>query len=177
MNKKGSIRMGPGASSLVLIFVMLSLSVLAMLALSGANSNLQMGRRSVQVTEEIYNLYEAAEQTRAQIAQLLDKSREETQTDADYLRTVAENLVERQRSEEEGLAQIRIENGAACWEEGDGVYTLDCAISLGRIDLRESEEDVMRGDIAAETAGAGEWLRHNLTVDRAQMEDDWDEWS
>ena len=63
---------------------------------------------------------------------------------------------------------MRLEEGAVCWEEGDGVYTLDCAVSLG-----------LDGETAGNGAGAlpGDWIRHNLTVDRAQMEDDWDEWS
>ena len=168
MNQKDSIRIGPGASSLILIFVMLSLSVLAMLTLTGANNDRQMGRRSIQVTEEIYTLNEKAEATRAKVCEVLAECRAQGADDADYLQQAAGMLLASETYEDGLPAQMRLEEGAVCWEEGDGVYTLDCAVSLG-----------LDGETAGDGAGAltGEWIRHNLTVDRAQMEDDWDEWS
>ena len=69
MRRKSSISIGPGASSLILIFVMLSLSVLAMLALTGGYNDREMGRRGADVTGQIYSLYEEAENTRAAIAE------------------------------------------------------------------------------------------------------------
>ena len=151
MRQKGSISMGPGASSLILIFVMLSLSVLAMLALTGGHNDREMSRRSVEVTEEIYALYEKAEYRRAEIAQTMAALREASAGEEEYLRGVSED------------GSLSISDGMICWEEKDGVYTLDCAVALDG--YQENS-----GEPAA-------WIRHKLLVDRAQAEEDWEEWN
>ena len=166
MKNKSSISMGPGASSLILIFVMLSLSVLAMLSLTGGYNDKQTGLRSAQVTQQVYELFEDAEHTRATVGEILEFCRDKATNQQEY-----ENLVDArilsipplpmsigQSGAENDLS---IEDGWICWQDKDGVYTLDCAVLL---DPYEQEEDHVA------------WVRHNLTVDRAQMEDEWEEW-
>ena len=62
MKKKSSITLGPGAPSLILIFVVLSLSVLAMLSLMTAKNDLQLSHRSAEAAETVYRLREQAEE-------------------------------------------------------------------------------------------------------------------
>ena len=67
MNQKSRISFGPGAASLILIVVLLSMSVLGMLALMNARSDSRLSRRSVQVAQAGYALNAEAE---AQLAKL-----------------------------------------------------------------------------------------------------------
>ena len=65
MKRKSNISLGPGAASLILILVVLSLSVLGMLALMNARSDLVLSQRNAQVIESTYALNVRAEKTRA----------------------------------------------------------------------------------------------------------------
>ena len=49
MKSKTSVSLGPGASSLILIFVTLSLAALGMLSLLTSRNDLRFSERSVQV--------------------------------------------------------------------------------------------------------------------------------
>ena len=71
MNRRSSIQFGPGASSLILIFVVLSMSILGMLALINGRSDFQLSRRSAQVIEAVYQLNERAELRRAELDALV----------------------------------------------------------------------------------------------------------
>ena len=55
MRKKGNIGMGPGAASLIMIFVMLSMSVLSMLSLMNSRNDVRLSERSAEVAGEIYS--------------------------------------------------------------------------------------------------------------------------
>ena len=156
MRKKDSISLGPGASSLILIFVMLSLSVLAMLALSSGYHDRQMSLRSAEIAEEIYALYEQAEETREKIGESLQKCLETSADETQYLRAAAEAV--------SGISDgIVPEENVVSWEEKDGVYTLQCAVSIGTY--------------GQETDRPGIWKKHILLADRAQSEEEWDEWN
>ena len=71
MRKKSSISLGPGASSLILIFVVLSMSILGMLSLMTARNDLNLSQRSAEATEMVYRLRERAEERRAAVERLL----------------------------------------------------------------------------------------------------------
>ena len=83
MKRASSVRLGPGAPSLILIFVALSLSALAVLSLMTARNDLKLGERSVQVTQSVYELGEQAEELRAQICAALAAARESGDTSLD----------------------------------------------------------------------------------------------
>ena len=53
MNRKSNVSLGPGASSLILIFVVLSMAVLGMLSLMTSQNDLRLSERNVQVTEAV----------------------------------------------------------------------------------------------------------------------------
>ena len=161
MRKQSSIRMGPGASSLILIFVMLSLSVLAMLSLVSGRNDLELSVRSARVAEEVYSLFENGERTRAAVGEIMTQSRENAADENGYLKQVAEKLSAgitwpAGLEQSDTASGFSIRGGAVCWQEKDGVYTLDCAVMLDPF----------------EAPGEGaRWVRHNLTIDRAEWEE------
>ena len=76
MKNKSSITLGPGASSLVLIFVVLSLAALGMLSLMTSRNDLSLAERSAQVIEAVYALNVRAEEKRAELDGLLKECTE-----------------------------------------------------------------------------------------------------
>ena len=125
MNRRSSIQFGPGASSLILIFVVLSMSILGMLALINGRSDFQLNRRSAQVIEAVYQLNERAELRRAELDALV-------RDHADYADLLPEG--------------VTLEDGALCWAEEDGLRTLDCALSV-----QDGRTVWLRHDMMAET--------------------------
>ncbi|MBR1607062.1 MAG: hypothetical protein IJ664_05075 [Clostridia bacterium] len=125
MNRRSNIHFGPGAASLILIFVVLSMSVLGMLALINGRNDARLSRRSAQVIEAVYQLNERAELRRAELDALVKNH-------ADYAALLPEG--------------VSLEDGALCWTEEDGLRTLDCALSAG-----DGGTAWLRHDMMAET--------------------------
>ena len=132
MKKKSSIRFGPGASSLILIFVVLSMSVLGMLALMNGRNDARLSQRSAQVIEAVYQLTELAEQRRA----VLDALLAEAGPDADIEALLPDG--------------VYLEDGALCWQETDGSRVLDCALAIFPSG-GDNRMAWVRHDLAAET--------------------------
>ena len=116
MSKKGSIRLGPGAPSLILIFVALSMSVLAMLSLITARVDLQLSERSAEATETVYRLRERAEERRAAAGALMAAGGQEA--------------LEAALESDPALEGVTLEGDRMIWEERDDTRTLACAVSL-----------------------------------------------
>ena len=85
MKKKSHISFGPGAASLILIFVVLTLSVLGMLSLMNARNDRVLSERNAAVTESIYVLNARAENTRAALDEVLYVLAGGAQNDDEYL--------------------------------------------------------------------------------------------
>ena len=147
MKSKNSVSLGPGASSLILIFVSLSLAALGMLSMLTSRNDLRFSERSVQVIEEIYALNERAEERRALLENILFTSASEAENEADYLAAIEIALPE----------DIRLEDRALVWEEADDSRYLDCALEILPLS----------SDVRAQ------WLRHNLTAEIGE-DDSWD---
>lgn len=131
MKKKSSISFGPGASSLILIFVVLAMSVLGMLSLMNSRSDIRLSERSVKVTEAVYALQVKAEEKRATIDKIL------ADNGADGL--------------EDALPEdAEWENGVISWQETDGFRTLDCALKVQEAEGAERSRWV-RCDLIAQT--------------------------
>ena len=111
--KKSSISFGPGASSLILIFVVLAMSVLGMLTLMNSRNDVRLSERSAQVTEAVYALNAQAEEKRAALDALIKRFG----GDMDAL----------DESLPEGVAR---EENLLSWEETDGVRRLACAVEI-----------------------------------------------
>jgi len=120
MSRKSRISFGPGAASLILIVVILTMSVLGMLALMNARSGSRLSRRSVQVIQAGYALNGQAERTLASLDAIAARCAAEAQSDEAYLAAVADALPQ-------GAA---MDGREIVWSETDGYRTLECAVEL-----------------------------------------------
>ena len=142
-NRKSSVSLGPGASSLILIFVALSMSVLAMLSLMSARNDLRLSERSAEVTEAVYRLEARAEYQRAALNGMLKSAADAAryagiaETDEDYLTAVRAYLP----------LDMAMEDRIISWSLSDGYRTLDCALTV----------------LPLGGEARSEWARHDLT--------------
>ena len=135
--KKSSITLGPGASSLILIFVVLSLTALGMLSLMTSRNDLRLAERSAQVTEAVYALNVRAEERRAELDGIV-KSCLENGTVAELEDVLPED--------------VELEDGLLLFTLDDGARMLDCALEI----VPSGEEQRLawvRYDLTAETEG------------------------
>lgn len=110
MKRKSSISFGPGASSLILIFVVLAMSVLGMLTLMNSRNDIRLSERSVKVMEAVYTLQAKAEETRATLDEIIVKGDKAAGADLPEGAEWEDNVIS--------------------WQERDGVRTLDCALEV-----------------------------------------------
>lgn len=104
MKKRSVIKLGPGAPSLILVFVVLSMSILGTLALVTAQNDLHLSQRSAEVIEAVYRLNARAEEHRA-------------------------SLMGFPVNEADGTASTAVREGdTLVWQETDGTRTLHCVI-------------------------------------------------
>ena len=120
MNRKSRISFGPGAASLILIVVILSMSVLGILALMNARSDIKLSDRSVQVVEATYALNENAERRLASLDAIASRYAAISETDDDYAAAMRAFLP----------TDMAMSDRTISWEETDGVRTLECAVTL-----------------------------------------------
>ena len=141
--KKSSITLGPGASSLILIFVVLSLTTLGMLSLMASRNDFRLAQRSAQVTEAVYALQVRAEERRAELDGILASCAKEAGDEETYLAAVEASLPD----------DVELDGTLLLFTEEDDARMLDCALALQP--LGEGQRTV--------------WARFNLT---AETEDD-----
>ncbi|MBR4539196.1 MAG: hypothetical protein IKO52_10175 [Clostridia bacterium] len=127
MKKKSMISFGPGASSLILIFVVLALSVLGILSLMNSRNDIRLSERSVQVTQAVYALQTAAEEKRAALDALLCQAALEAGGQEAYESAIAAALPE----------DVEWADGVLSWEETDGFRSLNCALETQPLDAQE----------------------------------------
>ena len=111
MDRKSHISMGPGAASLILIFVMLSASVLAMLTMMNSRNDRFLSERSARVAEAVYALNAKAEESRAELSGF---------------------LIGKQLSDTTEMPDNRFlaEGDTITWTEADGSRTLSLRVQL-----------------------------------------------
>ena len=101
--KKSGFSIGPGAASLILVLVMLSMSVLAMLTLMSVRNDAVLAERAVTVAESAYGLCDRSERTLAQLKAQMERG--ETPDEA-----------------------FTLEGNTVSWRETDGDRVLYCAV-------------------------------------------------
>lgn len=89
--KKREFHLGPGAASLLLIALVLSMSVLGLLSLTSARSDDAMTARSAAVAQEIARLNEISERSLSELDAVLAAC-SDAQSEEEYLIRIAENL-------------------------------------------------------------------------------------
>ena len=149
MKQKSRISLGPGAPSLILIFVVLSMSVLGMLALMSARNDLHLSERSAEVAEIVYALTERAEERHRAIDNLLAEAELSAEPDEAALAALAERLPE----------GVRLDGREISWVETQDERRLECALLL------QTEDGSPRTV----------WSRHKLVTELSsgEMEDLW----
>ena len=141
---KSRVSFGPGAASLILIVVILSMSVLGILALMNARNDMKLCERSVQVVQAGYELNAEAERRLASLDAIVAMYAAKAENDDDYAAAVRAFLP----------LDMAMSGLEITWKVTDGVRTLECAVALNPL-------------------GKGQrltWTNHRLT---ATTEDTW----
>ena len=146
MNNK-KIALGPGAASLILIVVVLSLCMLAMLTQIGARNDYSLASRSVEMINRVYDISANSEERLAELDAILVKCQKETTDKEAYLEMLSENLPE----------GMELTDDTVTWMEPLDNRTLTCTVRI--LDPGELPRT--------------EWVAHKLQVE--EPEEDW-EW-
>lgn len=120
MRHKSRVSFGPGAASLILIVVILSMSVLGILALMNARNDIKLCERSVQVVQAGYELNAEAERKLASLDAIAAMYAAKSENDDDYAAAVRAFLP----------MDMTMTGREIAWKVTDGVRTLDCAVCL-----------------------------------------------
>ncbi len=116
--KQRKIALGPGAASLILIIVLLSMCVLCMLTYISAKNDLSLAERSCEMVETAYVLNARSEASLARLDAALAAC-DAADWDA-YLAQAEENLPE----------GMRLEDDCVSWQETEGDRTLHCTVKI-----------------------------------------------
>ena len=144
---KRKVALGPGAASLILIVVVLSLCMMAMLTQIGARNDYNLCKRSAEMVQRVYELNARSEQKLAELDAVLVKAQAEAGSDMEaYLEKVEELLPEGMSLDEEKVT----------WTEPLDNRNLEC-VQL----LQPGEKQRTK------------WISHKLQVE--EPEEDW-EW-
>lgn len=150
----GSVQMGPGAASLILIFVMLALSILAMLTLINARNDEQTSLRSARVTEQIYALEAQAQLVYGEVLTALRELEAENTQDPEALCDAAVRHVNEENSDR-GWA-LTAQGDTLSWDNTDGERTFSCALR-----------------VTGDPQKPAEWILHRMSAGIAEGEDEW----
>ena len=144
MNKR-KVALGPGAASLILIIVVLSLCMIAMLTQIAAKNDYNLCARSADMVQRVYELNAQSEQKMAALDTVLLQARGEAGDMKAYLDKVKEMLPEGMELEEDRIT----------WTEPLDNRNLECIVQL--LPLEEKQR--------------AKWISHKLVVE--EPEDDW----
>ena len=144
MNKR-KVALGPGAASLILIIVVLSLCMIAMLTQIAAKNDYNLCARSADMVQRVYELNAQSEQKMAALDTFLLQARGEAGDMKAYLDKVKEMLPEGMELEEDRIT----------WTEPLDNRNLECIVQL--LPLEETQR--------------AKWISHKLVVE--EPEDDW----
>ena len=146
MNKR-KVALGPGAASLILIVVVLSLCMMAMLTQIGARNDYNLCKRSAEMVQRVYELNAQSEQKLAELDAVLVTAQKDADSMDAYLEKVEELLPQDMTLEEDRIT----------WTEPLDNRNLQCIVQL----LPPGEKQRTK------------WIAHKLIVD--EPEEDW-EW-
>ena len=149
MNKR-KVAVGPGASSLILIAVVLSLSVLTVLTMISARNDEALAQRSAETRQQVYTLFARGEESLAKLDGVLAGCLAENPEDPDaYLAAVKQQLPE----------GMKMKDDLVSWAEQLDDRTLECAVRI----------------LAPGAESRTQWTLHRLGAGDIWEEDDWDE--
>ena len=146
MNKR-KVALGPGAASLILIVVVLSLCMLAMLAQIGSRNDYSLASRSAEMITRVYQLHDQSERKMAELDAVLAKCQKETTDMESYLALVEKSLP----------SDMTLDEDIVSWQEPLDNRTMNCEVKL----LEPGQKE------------RAKWVTYKLKVE--EPEDDW-EW-
>ena len=148
MNKR-KVALGPGAASLILIVVVLSLAMLAMLMQISSRNDVSLTSRSAEMIARVYDLNADAERKLADLDEILISCREEIGEGGmeAYLELIAQKLP----------AGYDLLDDEVTWMDPLDNRIMTCTVKILPPDEKERTE----------------WIAHKLVVE--EPEDDW-EW-
>ena len=146
MNKR-KVALGPGAASLILIVVVLSLCMLAMLAQIGSRNDYSLASRSAEMITRVYQLHDQSERKMAELDAVLAKCQKEATDMESYLALVEKNLP----------SDMTLDEDIVSWQEPLDNRTMNCEVKL----LEPGQKE------------RAKWVTYKLKVE--EPEDDW-EW-
>ncbi len=148
MNKR-KVALGPGAASLILIVVVLSLAMLAMLMQISSRNDVSLTSRSAEMIARVYDLNADAERKLADLDEILIGCREEIGEGGmeAYLELIAQKLP----------AGYDLLDDEVTWMDPLDNRIMTCTVKILPPDEKERTE----------------WIAHKLVVE--EPEDDW-EW-
>ena len=153
MNRR-EYQIGPGAASLMLIVVVLSMSVLGLLAMMNARGDNRLSMRSVEVAQEAYGLSSAAECSLAELDAVLVDCAAQAENDKEWIALVRKALPDGMT-----ITGRRVE-----WiEKNDEGRMLVCAVELEELGSPQRTR----------------WTEHTLHTqldDMEPQEDTWEIW-
>ena len=144
---KRKIALGPGAASLILIVVVLSLCMLAMLAQIGSRNDYSLASRSAEMITRVYQLHDQSERKMAELDAILVRCQKETTDMASYLAKVEESLP----------SDMTLDEDIVSWQEPLDNRTMNCEVKL----LEPGQKE------------RAKWVTYKLKVE--EPEEDW-EW-
>lgn len=118
--KQRKIALGPGAASLILIVVTLSMCVLCMLNYISARDAMSLSRRSAEMIQQVYTLNDESERSLAALDGVLARCSAQADSQEKYMALVGENLPE----------GMTMENNTVTWTETEGDRVLLCTAQL-----------------------------------------------
>lgn len=117
--ERREFHIGPGATSLILVALVLCMSALSMLALVNARNDLRLSERSVEVVQELNQLYDNAERGLARIDTMVASW--ETENEEQALAEIADMLPE----------GVTLENRVIRWQETSKLgQILQCGVEI-----------------------------------------------
>lgn len=118
--KQRKIALGPGAASLILIVVVLSMCVLCMLTFISAKNDASLSERSAEMVEAVYDLNARSESSLAALDAVLAACAAQADDQADYLALIEQQLP----------PEMYLDADIVYWTEAEGERHLECAAQI-----------------------------------------------
>lgn len=117
--KRREFHLGPGAASLILVAIVTAMSILGLLSLMNARTDLQMARRNAGVAADVATLEAASEENFARLDTIIAACTGEDE--AAFLAQIAQKLP----------AEMELQGRSVLWmESGADGRTLECGVEI-----------------------------------------------
>lgn len=118
--KQRKIALGPGAASLILIVVVLSMCVLCMLTYISAKNDASLSERSIEMVEKVYDLNARSERSLAALDAVLAACAAQAADQAEYLALIEQQLPQ----------DMYLDEDIVYWTEAEADRQLECAAKI-----------------------------------------------